>query len=108
MVGVLALAILYVGTITLGIISFRRARLPEDRHLCACLVAAQFMAVVVSGTFDSFEFSTFLMTLSLLIGLTAAMWRFTRPTGQGPSGPARTLEQSTPGQAVVYRSTTAS
>ncbi|MEU4424424.1 O-antigen ligase family protein [Actinoplanes sp. NPDC024001] len=78
-IGVVALATLHVTCIVLAIIALRRAATDEDRHLCAALIATQFLAIVVGGTFDSLGFTTFAFTLAALTGLCGAVWRFTHP-----------------------------
>jgi len=99
--GVLALTILFLGTLFLGIAAFRGAKLDEDRHLATCLITVPLIGIVVSGTFDSFEFSSFFMTLGPLLGLTGAMWRFAR-TSQEPK-PEVVMEriEGSPGRSVV-------
>lgn len=81
-IGVLALLGLHATAIWLGYISLKRSTQPADRHLCACLISVQLVAIVVGGTFDSFGFSTFVAVLALLTGLAGAMWRFTHPARQ--------------------------
>jgi hypothetical protein len=60
---------------------------PADKHLCACLIATQVMAIAVCGTFDSLAFSTFTAMLALCMGLCGTVWRLTHP--------ARTVRTST-------------
>lgn len=81
-IGVAALAALHLTAISLAYISLRRSTVAADRHLCACLIAVQLVAIAVGGTFDSFGFSTFVALLALLTGLAGAMWRFTHPARQ--------------------------
>lgn len=78
-VGVAALAALHVTGIALAVIALRRSVTEEDRHMCAVLIAAQLIAVVVAGTFDSLSFSTYAITVALLIGFCGTVWRFTHP-----------------------------
>ncbi|MEV4543754.1 O-antigen ligase family protein [Micromonospora echinaurantiaca] len=78
-VGVAAFAGLHITGITLASIGMRRARRPEERDLCAALIAAQVTSMLVSGTFDSLSFTTFSFTLALTCGLSGAAWRLTHP-----------------------------
>ncbi|MEU4154947.1 O-antigen ligase family protein [Actinoplanes sp. NPDC026670] len=79
-IGVLALAALHLTAISLGWMAMKRAATEEDKHLCAALLSAQFVAIVVGGTFDSFSFTTFSFTLALTTGLAGAAWRLTHPS----------------------------
>jgi hypothetical protein len=45
------------------------------------------VAVVVGGTFDSLYYTTFAITLALLVGMCGTVWRFTHP--------ARTIRTAT-------------
>jgi polysaccharide biosynthesis protein PslJ len=78
-IGVAALAVFHITCITLATVALRRSVTEEDRHLCAALISAQVVAVIVSATFDSFSFTTFAFTLALMSGLCGAVWRFTHP-----------------------------
>lgn len=78
-IGVLALAGLHATAITLAVIAYRRSTQESERHLAACLIAVQVVAIVAGGTFDSFAFTTFTTLLALLTGMAGAMWRFTHP-----------------------------
>lgn len=79
-IGVLALAVFHLTCLTQAIIALRRSTTVEDRHLCATLISSQVIAILVSATFDSFNFTTFAFTLALMSGLCGAVWRFTHPT----------------------------
>lgn len=79
LVGVVALAALHITCITMASIALRRSTREEDRHLCAALISAQVVAIVVAATFDSLSFTTFTLTLGLLSGVCGAVWRFTHP-----------------------------
>jgi O-antigen ligase len=79
-IGVAALLLLHVAAITLAVIALRRSRRAEDRHLCAALISAQVVAIVVGGTFDSLYYTTFAITLALFVGMCGTVWRFTHPT----------------------------
>lgn len=78
-IGVLALAVLHITAISQSVIALRRSTTEEDRHLCAALLSTQLVAMLVSATFDSFNFTTFAFTLALTTGLSGAVWRFTHP-----------------------------
>lgn len=76
-VGVAALASLHLAAIVLSAIAYRRATQPADRHLCACLIAAQMVAIAVGFTFDSLGFRTYAFFIAILAGAAGAMWRIT-------------------------------
>jgi polysaccharide biosynthesis protein PslJ len=86
-VGVLAMLGLSVTGIVLASLALRRSSSPEVRHLCAALISTQLIAIAVAGTFDSFGYSTYVMTLGLCLGLCGTVWRLTHP--------ARTIRTST-------------
>lgn len=81
-VGVVALAGLYLTAMALAILALRRATTPEDKHVCAALISTQLIAIFVSATFDSLWFDTYATTVALTIGLCGAVWRFTHPARQ--------------------------
>jgi O-antigen ligase len=81
-IGVVALAAMHLTAIWLAAVTLRRSSSARDRHLCACLIAVQLVAVAVGGTFDSLGFTTFATTVAVLMGLSAAMWRLSHPTRQ--------------------------
>jgi uncharacterized membrane protein YqjE len=56
----------------------RFARSERDRDLAAVLAVAIAVAAVSSFTFDSMYFTTFFITVHLMLGLTGALWRLTR------------------------------
>lgn len=93
-VGTAALAALHITAIVLAATAYRRARHAADRHLCACLIAVQVMAMLVAGTFDSMAFTTHTILLALLTGAAGAMWRFTHPARQVRSAAAIPLHPS--------------
>lgn len=78
-IGVAALLALHIMCISLAVIALRRSKRAEDRHLCAALISAQLVAIVVGGTFDSLSFTTFSTVLALLMGVCGTVWRFTHP-----------------------------
>ncbi|HEX6682355.1 MAG TPA: O-antigen ligase family protein [Candidatus Limnocylindrales bacterium] len=83
-VGVTALASLHLAAIVLSAIAYRRATQLADRHLCACLIAAQMVAVAVGFTFDSLGFRTYAFFIAILTGAAGAMWRvITKPEHVG-------------------------
>jgi O-antigen ligase len=86
-VGVAAMLALSVTGIVLATLGLRRSSSREVRHLCAVLIATQLIAIAVAGTFDSFGYSTYVMTLGLSTGLCGSVWRLTHP--------ARTVRTST-------------
>jgi hypothetical protein len=77
--GTAAFAGLHLTALGLAAISYRRATHLPDRHLCACLISVQVMAMLVAGTFDVMSFTTHTTLLALLTGAAGAMWRFTHP-----------------------------
>jgi hypothetical protein len=79
-IGVAALAGLHITGIVLAGLALRRCTTPEDRHLCAALIATQVIALVVAGTFDSLSFSTYTMVVALTLGFCGTVWRLTHPT----------------------------
>jgi O-antigen ligase len=81
-VGIIALTSLHLTAIALCVVAIRRTAAAVDRHLCACVIAVQLIAMVAHGTFDSFAFSTFLTLLALCTGMAGAMWRLTHPKRQ--------------------------
>lgn len=78
-VGVAALAALFITAMVLAVIALRRAATAEDKHLCAALIGTQIIAIFVSLTFDSLWFDTYAITVAVTIGLCGAVWRFTHP-----------------------------
>jgi hypothetical protein len=88
-IGTAAFAGLHLAALTLAAIAYRRASQPQDRHLCACLISVQVMAMLVAGTFDVMSFTTHTTLLAVLTGAAGAMWRFTHPTRQIRSSAAR-------------------
>jgi O-antigen ligase len=95
-VGTAAYAAWHLTAISLAVAAYRRSGRAEDRHLCACLIAAQISAMVVAFFFDALAFTTHTTVLAILTGAAAAMWRFTHPSRQVRSssprlGPPRPL-----------------
>ncbi|HZM80831.1 MAG TPA: O-antigen ligase family protein [Candidatus Limnocylindrales bacterium] len=82
-VGVAALASIHLAAIVLSAIAYRRATQLADRHLCACLIAAQMVAIAVGFTFDSLGFRTYAFFIAILTGAAGALWRIiTKPEQQ--------------------------
>jgi O-antigen ligase len=79
LVGVAALALIHVIALVLAFVSLLRSRTAEDRQLCAALMAAVLVSVVVAGTFDSLGFTSFAFTIAILWGMCGTVWRFTHP-----------------------------
>jgi hypothetical protein len=69
-------------------LALRRASNPTDRHLCACMVATQLIAIGVWGTFDALSFTTYAMCMAICTGMCATVWRLTHP--------ARAVRTATP------------
>ncbi len=82
LIGVASLIVLHVASIAVAFVALRRATTPEDRHLCACILSIQPLAMVVHATFDTFGFSSFVATLAIVTGMAGAMWRLTHPNRQ--------------------------
>jgi O-antigen ligase len=93
LIGVAALLALHITCVSLAAIALRRSTRPADRHLCAALISAQLVAVVVGLTFDSLAFTTFSTTLALLAGICGAVWRFTHPTRAVRTSTVRAIEE---------------
>lgn len=62
----------------------------ETRHLGHTLAVTMPSAFVVSGTFDTFSFATFVALLVVLIGATGALWRLDRQMRASDPPPAVT------------------
>jgi hypothetical protein len=58
----------------------------ETRHLAQALAVAMPTAIIVSGTFDSLSFSTWVGTMCVIIGAVGALWRL---EGMSPRRPLR-------------------
>jgi O-antigen ligase len=81
-IGVAGLAGLHLTAIWLAWKMVKNTTDPADRHLAACLLTAQVIAVVGAGTFDSFAFTTFATTVAICTGFTGALWRLTHRSRQ--------------------------
>lgn len=65
-----------------------RGRDEESRHLGQTLAAIMPAAVVVSATFDSFSFVTFVGAMAVVIGAIGALWRLDGANRRRPLQPA--------------------
>ena len=79
-VGVAVLAVLHLTAITVAAIAMRRTHNEADRHLCLVLISTQVVALFIAYTFDSLTYTTYSLTLGMLIGVCGAVWRFTHPS----------------------------
>lgn len=92
-IGVAGLAVFFLsGAVVAGRVR-RFARTAADRDLAVTLAVAVTVAGLSGFTFDSMYFTTFFITVHLLLGLTGALWRLTRAdrtnrieAGGGPAG----------------------
>jgi O-antigen ligase len=87
-VGVVALAALHITCIWLAWLARKRSASEEQKHLCTALIATQVICILVEGTVDAFYYTTYSITMALLMGCCGAVWRFTHP--------ARTVRTSSP------------
>lgn len=74
-VGVIAFLVLFAVPYFLGRSVRLRGQDEETRHLGHTLAITMPAAVVVSATFDTFSFATWVATMCVLIGATGALWR---------------------------------
>ncbi|MEV6525254.1 O-antigen ligase family protein [Longispora sp. NPDC051575] len=74
-IGVAGLTVLFCTGIGQGIAVWRRAARESDRHLAACLVGGLAAFMFSAFTFDALFFTTFVVTLGLLLGAVGALWR---------------------------------
>lgn len=85
-VGVVGMAVLLGSGIVLAWRLRRFTSDARDRDLAAVLAVGLIVAAAATFTFDSFFFSTFLITVHVFIGLTGALWRVTRAERLNLSG----------------------
>jgi O-antigen ligase len=78
-VGVAVLATVHLCALVLAGIAWRRAKTPADRHVAAALLSTQIVAMVASGTFDSLSFTSYVVSIFVLVGLCGCIWRLTHP-----------------------------
>ncbi|MEU4563804.1 O-antigen ligase family protein [Actinoplanes sp. NPDC023936] len=81
-VGVAVFAGMHLTAIVLAGIAWRRSDRPEDRHLCAALIAAQVVSMLVAATVDSLWFTSFAITVFLFMGACGTVWRLTHPAAR--------------------------
>src|SRR5699024_5731766 len=74
-VGLVALAALFLVPYLMGRSLRLRGRSEETRHLGQALAVVFPAGVLASGTFDSFSFATFVGVLFVFIGAVGALWR---------------------------------
>jgi hypothetical protein len=77
-VGIIALASLHVCAIWMAGLAYRRSQ-GATRHLAACLISTQMIAIAVGFTFDSLGFRTYALFLMILTGAAGCLWRLTAP-----------------------------
>ncbi|NHC45871.1 O-antigen ligase family protein [Motilibacter aurantiacus] len=99
--GLLALLALFALAFSL---SRRARRQGADEQACSlgqALAAAVAVGLVASATFDSLGFTTFAMTLFVVIGASGALWRLAQEPGPGATGRTRPLMREAAGRAGV-------
>ncbi|MEE6257787.1 O-antigen ligase family protein [Plantactinospora sonchi] len=77
-IGVAGLTVFFMSGVVVAGRVRRFARSERDRDLAAVLAVALGVAAVSGFTFDSMYFTTFFITVHLLLGLSGALWRLTR------------------------------
>jgi hypothetical protein len=77
-VGIIALSSLHLCAIWMAGLAYRRSQ-GATRHLAACLISTQMIAIAVGFTFDSLGFRTYAYFLMILTGAAACLWRLTAP-----------------------------
>lgn len=87
-VGVVGLAWLFLSGIVVAGRVRRFARSERDRDLAAVLAVTLGVAASSGFTFDALYFTTWFVTVHLLLGLAGAMWRLTRAERINESGTA--------------------
>lgn len=87
-VGVVAFGALLLTAVVLAARVGRWAGNAEDRNLGRAVCASIIAAGAISFTFDSLSFSTFAVTLFVLLGVAGALWRLTDGPGPGDRVPA--------------------
>lgn len=75
LVGVFALALLFVVPVITALKARNRSQNPELRLLCAALASGTLAGLVCSATFDSLSFPMFYSVTALVMGLSGAAWR---------------------------------
>lgn len=100
-IGVIALVLLFLVPYLVGRSVRLRGKDQETRHLGNALAATMPAAVLASGTFDSFSFSTFVGVMCVVIGATGALWRLEGMRVDRP------LQEASPGDKYVSTPLTA-
>ncbi|MEV4760367.1 O-antigen ligase family protein [Micromonospora sp. NPDC049559] len=77
-VGVTGLVLLFLAGVVLAGRVRRFAGAERDRDLAGVLAVALGVAAVSAFTYDALYFTTYLLTVHLLLGLVGALWRVTR------------------------------
>ena len=77
-VGVTGLAAFFLSGIVVAGRVRRFSTSPRDRDLAAVLAVSLGVAAVTAFTYDALYFSTYFLTMHLLLGLAGALWRVTR------------------------------
>ncbi|MFI6761416.1 O-antigen ligase family protein [Micromonospora sp. NPDC050417] len=85
-VGVAGLALLFLAGIVVAGRVRRFASSERDRDLAAVLAVTIGVAAVSAFTFDALYFTTYFITVHLLLGLAGALWRLTRAERINSSG----------------------
>jgi hypothetical protein len=78
-VGMAAVALLHFGAFVMAAIAFGRCVMLADRHLCACLMATQVIALALGFTVAPLGLETYAIFIAIATGACAAMWRITTP-----------------------------
>ncbi|MGH3738773.1 MAG: O-antigen ligase family protein [Micromonosporaceae bacterium] len=95
-VGLVGLVAIYLTGLGLSVTSYRRAKAAgsaRDRDLAAALAAAVVVAGLSAFTFDALYFSTYALTVALVVGAAGALWRLTsapsagQPASEAPTEP---------------------
>lgn len=89
-VGVAGLCVLFGGGVVIAGRVRRHASGARDRDLALVLAVAVGVAAATAFTFDSLYFSTYFITVHLLLGLVGALWRVTRAERINNGGDPRT------------------
>lgn len=88
-IGAAGLALLFLTGVVVAARVRRFARRDRDRDLAAVLAVGLAVAAISAFTFDALYFSTYFITVHLLLGLAGAMWRLTRAERINQSEAAR-------------------
>jgi O-antigen ligase len=102
LVGVLALALLFVIPMITALRARKRSENPELRLLCAALASGTLAALVCSATFDSLSFPMFYSVAALVIGLSGAAWRLARAEASARTSSSHGVASPTLNQARYH------